>query len=159
MYAQAMRELAARKIDLDLDAPSDKLLDLPADLSGSGSKTIFSHYHNTLKWWQFISSVEADIDARLEEAKANLEYIEDRCKNAIRRLESDQEYREWKQIVVKLKIQQKQLAPKKASLGRQMAMVSRSVEGLKTDYGATQRGGSLGQGPRGGYRGQLPPGL
>lgn len=157
MYLEAMKELEGRRILFDLTPPDDELEALPANLSDQGPAVIMKHYQNTLRWWQHVSTVDADVDARMVEAQANLENIKARCEEQKIEPELYEEFIEWKRKVVKYKIMQKMLEPKKSRLSRQMAMVSRSVEGLKTEWQSTVRGGNLGRRSGGGYGGQLPP--
>lgn len=157
MFAEAMRELEARKIDFDLTPPSDKLEPLPTNLNDLGGPKIMHYFQNTLKWWQHVAGVDAEVDAHLVEVQANMENIKARCKKTGVDPELNPEYVEWKRKATKYKIQQKMLEPKKSSLSKQMAIVSRSVEVLKTDWQGTVRSETLNRRPGAGRGGQLPP--
>lgn len=149
-----MREMEDRGVVFDLEKPKDKLLDVPNNVASLGAASIGSYYQNTLKWWQWILEYCGEVEGHLIDQKNVLENLEEDATADHR-----QEIRECKNEIAMLKIQQTRLEHLKTKLSRQMAMVSRSVEGFKTEWGATQRGENLGKGPRGGYRGQLPPGL
>jgi len=156
VYAEAMRELEAKNLLPEPEEPGDKVLPLPEDLSSRGAAVIYKHHHDTLRWWNYVSTANADVEARMVEQKANLEYVTARCKRQKIDPETDPEFIECKKKMVKLEIQEKRLKPVLTFLSRQMTVVSRSVEGLKLDYGHTVRGENLGKAPRGESGGHLP---
>lgn len=156
MYTEAMRELEKKKINIQIPVPEETLLPIPADLPSQGPTAAFAYYANALRHWDYVSTVDAELEATLIEGKANLAYVEAKCKKVKREPELDEEYIRCKRNVVWLMEQKEKVSVWKGIAHRRMQMISRSVEGIKLDYANTVRSGNLGRGPRDGNRGQLP---
>jgi hypothetical protein len=161
-FNEAVSDLEKRKFKFDLTPPTEDLVSLPSDLAGMSSKTWSDHYQATLKHWDFLASVAADVEARLVTLKSRLKEIEAELEEAKKtgpQIILNKERRACNNEIDKLKTQSILLEPKKSFLHRRMAMLSRSVSGAELDARLGGRGEHLNQphrrGTPGGYRTDL----
>jgi len=160
-FDRAISELRRKKLLTSLDeAPGEELWPAPDDPVSLGP-AIFKYFENARKWWEYILTVVAELEARKHLAKEELSRIEADLKDqnlSPSKIKKNGDYVACKAELIETETQLTLLEPKKKELDKRMSLFSRSVEGSKMDYRHSVREGNLGRGPRGGG-GDLPPNL
>lgn len=162
LFDQAVNELENRKIKLNLDAPEEELVELPADLTTLG-QALFDYHQVTLKHWNWIASVYAELEGRLVALQEQLDRIVAALRVKYKKREKDdpiivmdEEYTRCNVRITKIRVQLKMVDVEKGKLYKRMQLLSRSVEGAKMEHEGTGRSETFGKRPFRGRRGDLP---
>lgn len=162
LFDEAVQELGKRGVKLDLTEPGKDLAPLPEDPVSLGH-ALFAYYDETLQHWRFLSSVAAEIEARivvLENSRkhlvASLQKSHGLKTKEDPQILLDKEFIECNTQIVRLQTQLSLLEPKKSYLHRRMQLLSRLVEGVKQDWDGESRRENFNRRPRRGTTGDLP---